>query len=99
MTRFFGKNKSWTEGVSIFPFAFVAGLSFTVPYLLAGLFLGPEFPSLVGGLFGLAFVTTIIKFNILIPKDTWDFDKRTKWPSSWMGNLQISLDQIELTNI
>ena len=38
MTRFFGKNKSWTEGVSIFPFAFVAGLSFTVPYLLAGLF-------------------------------------------------------------
>ena len=99
MTRFFGKNKSWTEGVSIFPFAFIAGLSFTVPYLLAGLFLGPEFPSLVGGLLGLAVVTTIIKFNILIPKDTWDFDQRTKWPSSWMGNLQTSLEQIETKKI
>ena len=39
MTRFFGKNKSWTEGLSIFPFAIFAALSFTIPYLITGIFL------------------------------------------------------------
>ena len=38
MTRFFGKNKSWLEGLSILPFAFFSALSFTIPYLLAGIF-------------------------------------------------------------
>src|SRR5690625_2175211 len=30
MTRFFGKNKSWKEGLSIIPFALFGGLAFTV---------------------------------------------------------------------
>ena len=30
-TRFFGKNKSWTEGLSIVPFAIFGGLAFTIP--------------------------------------------------------------------
>ncbi|KOO12428.1 lactate permease, partial [Vibrio xuii] len=46
LTRFFGKNKSWTEGLDILPFAIFAGLSFTIPYALTGVFLGAEFPSL-----------------------------------------------------
>ena len=45
LTRFFGKNRSWTEGLSIFPFAIFGGLAFTVPYTLTGIFLGPEFPN------------------------------------------------------
>ncbi len=85
MTRFFGKNKSWTEGLSIFPFAIFAALSFTLPYLLAGVFLGPEFPSIIGGLFGLFIVTIAIKKKILIPKDTWDFEPSEKWPKNWFG--------------
>ncbi|TXZ88642.1 hypothetical protein FXE50_00470, partial [Vibrio cholerae] len=32
--------------------------AFTVPYALTGVFLGPEFPSLMGGLVGLAIVVT-----------------------------------------
>ena len=44
MTRFFGKNKSWLEGISIFPFAIFSAFSFTIPYVIAGIFLGPEFP-------------------------------------------------------
>ncbi|NIR45778.1 MAG: L-lactate permease, partial [Gemmatimonadetes bacterium] len=48
MTRFFGRNRSWTEGLSILPFALFGGLAFTVPYTLTGLLLGPEFPSLLG---------------------------------------------------
>ena len=56
MTRFFGKNKSWTEGLSILPFAIFAALSFTIPYVITGIFLGPEFPSIIGGLIGLGIV-------------------------------------------
>ena len=89
MTRFFGKNKSWLEGLSILPFAFFSALSFTIPYLLAGIFLGPEFPSIIGGLLGLIIVTTAIKRHFLIPKDTWDFPKDSEWPSYWLGELKI----------
>ena len=90
MTRFFGKNKSWLEGLSILPFAIFSALSFTIPYLLAGIFLGPEFPSIIGGLLGLIIVTTAIKRRFLIPKDTWDFPKDSNWPSYWLGELKIS---------
>ena len=90
MTRFFGKNKSWTEGLSILPFAIFAALSFTIPYVITGIFLGPEFPSIIGGLIGLGIVTTLIKLNMLIPKDTWDFPNASSWPKSWLGNFEIS---------
>jgi lactate permease len=56
-TRFFGTRKSWTEGLSILPFAVLGGLAFTVPYTLTGIFLGPEFPSLLGAPVGLILVT------------------------------------------
>ena len=80
MTRFFGKNKSWVEGITIVPFAIFAGLSFTIPYLFAGIFLGPEFPSILGGLTGLLVVAFAIKFNFLVPKDKWDFLPLSEWP-------------------
>ena len=90
MTRFFGKNKSWLEGLSILPFAIFSALSFTIPYLLAGIFLGPEFPSIIGGLLGLIIVTTAIKKHFLIPRDTWDFPQDFEWPSYWLGELKIT---------
>ena len=92
MTRFFGKNKLWTEGFSIIPFAIFSALSFTIPYVLAGVFLGPEFPSIIGGLIGLAIVTIAIKFKFLVPKDSWDFPPTSEWPTTWLGNIHISFD-------
>ena len=89
MTRFFGKNKSWTEGLSIFPFTIFASLSFTIPYLITGIFLGPEFPSILGGLFGLFIVTIAVK-RFLIPQDSWNFLPKSNWPKSWLGNINIS---------
>ena len=90
MTRFFGKNKSWTEGLSIFPFTIFASLSFTIPYLITGIFLGPEFPSILGGLFGLFIVTIAVKKRFLIPQDSWNFLPKSNWPKSWLGNINIS---------
>ena len=89
MTRFFGKNKSWIEGLSIFPFAIFSAFSFTIPYVISGLFLGPEFPSIIGGLVGLCIVILAIKLKVFLPKDTWDFSPSTDWPSHWMGNINI----------
>lgn len=48
LTRFFGATRSWTEGLSILTFTLGGGLTFTVPYVLFGFFLGTEFPSLLG---------------------------------------------------
>ncbi len=86
MTRFFGKRKSWTEGLSIFPFALFAGLCFTVPYMLTGIFLGPEFPSLFGSLLGLLVVIPLAKSGFLIPKKAWDFQPENTWPQEWIGH-------------
>ena len=99
MTRFFGTKKSWFEGISIFPFAIFSALCFTIPYSLTGIFLGPEFPSIFGGLIGLGIVTLAIKFNFLKPKDTWDFPSQKKWPTSWIGNIKISDSEMKNKNI
>ncbi|ELG2042456.1 L-lactate permease [Vibrio fluvialis] len=95
LTRFFGKNRSWTEGLSILPFALFAGLAFTVPYALTGVLLGPEFPSLVGGLFGLTIVVTAAKKGFLVPKQSWDFRPEDEWPAEWLGSLKMELDDIK----
>ncbi|ROV60637.1 L-lactate permease [Vibrio ponticus] len=91
LTRFFGKNKSWREGLDILPFALFAGVAFTVPYALTGVFLGAEFPSLIGGLFGLAIVVSAAKKGFLVPKTKWDFESEDKWPAEWLGSLKIDL--------
>ena len=98
MTRFFGKNKSWLEGMSIFPFAIFSAFSFTIPYVITGIFLGPEFPSIIGGLVGLAIVTFSIKKNFLIPKDSWNFPSSSHWPVSWKGGIEIPLKRSKKIN-
>lgn len=95
MTRFFGKNKSWKEGFELFPFAIFAGLSFTIPYLLTGIFLGPEFPSLLGSLIGLSIVVSAAKKGFLLPEKTWNFPDRNTWPKSWFGTLNVRSERPE----
>jgi len=58
----------------------------TIPYLLVAYFLGPEFPSLLGGLIGLAIVVPAAKAGWLMPKgEPWDFGDREKWDEEWTG--------------
>ncbi len=90
MGRFFGRRRSWADGLSILPFALFSGLCFTIPYMLTGIFLGPEFPTLVGSLIGLAIVIPLARKGFLLPQDTWDFPEREIWPAEWEGQ---KLDQ------
>ncbi len=95
LTRFFGKNKSWKEGLDILPFAIFAGLAFTVPYALTGVLLGPEFPALVGGLVGLAIVVTATRKGFLVPKSTFEFPEEKSWPAEWLGSLTIHKEDLK----
>ncbi len=94
LTRFFGKEKSWRAGFEVLPFALFSGLAFTLPYVFTGVFLGPEFPSLLGGLVGLAIVTTAARFNFLTPSSTWDFADAKDWPAEWIGTIEMKLDDL-----
>ena len=94
LTRYFGKEKSWRAGLAVLPFALFAGFAFTTPYVLTGIFLGPEFPSLLGGLTGLGIVTLAARYNFLTPKQTWDFAPSSEWPAQWLGSIEIKVDQL-----
>ena len=94
LTRYFGRNKSWLEGLAVAPFAVFAGVAFVIPYAAAGVFLGPEFPSMIGALVGLVIVVPAAKAGFLMPKKTWDFTDAKDWPVSWMGSIEIKLDTL-----
>ena len=87
LTGFFGERKSFAEGLKIWPFAIYASLAMTVPYVLVAFLAGPEFPSLLGGLLGLALVMFTSSKGFLMPKDTFDFGPRASWEERWMGKV------------
>lgn len=87
LTRFFGEKRSFAEGLKAWKFAIFAGIAFTVPYYLVARFLGPEFPSLVGGFIGLLLVVPAAKRNWFVPKETFDFPERSQWESHWVGTI------------
>ena len=89
MTRFFGEKKSIRDGLAIWPYALFAGFCFVAPYTLVALFLGPEFPSLLGGLIGLAILIPATQAGFLVPKKSWDFPKKESWEKNWMGSISM----------
>lgn len=94
LTRFFGANRSWSEGVSIIPFALFGGVAFVVPYVVFGTFLGPEFPSLLGAPVGLLVVVLVARRGWLLPKDHWDFPERASWNPEWISGLEDELADV-----
>ena len=91
MTRFFGAKRSFEDGFKVWKFAIFAAFSMTIPYLLVATFLGPEFPSMFGGMIGLAIVVTAAKAGFLMPKgEPWDFDDKKNWDEEWTGSLQTA---------
>jgi lactate permease len=85
LTRFFGEHRSWREGLAVWRFALLAGFSFTVPYALLGVYAGPEFPSLAGGLIALALTVCAARHGIAVPREAWHFPEQDRWPDAWLG--------------
>ncbi|MBN2216685.1 MAG: L-lactate permease [Pirellulales bacterium] len=87
LTRFFGANRSWREGLAVWKFALFAGLAFTIPYTLLGVFVGPEFPSLLGGLVALGLTVAAARLGWFQPKEPWDFPPESDWLAEWRGSV------------
>ena len=93
LTRFFGAKRSWREGLAVWKFALFAGFAFTVPYVLFGVFLGPEFPSLLGGLLALALTVAAAKAGWFQPREVWDFPPESAWEPDWRSSFPPSADE------
>lgn len=78
LTRFFSEEKSWWPAMQLAPFALLGGLAFTLPAYGVAWLLGPEFPSILGALTGLALMSTLARYRILLPKQTWYFSAEDK---------------------
>ncbi len=53
-------------------FALFSGLAFTVPAWVINFIAGPEFPSVIGALVGMAIVIPVAKKGYLLPKQPWN---------------------------
>ena len=99
LTRFFGKNKTFREGLAVWKFAIFASLAMVIPYVIVAYTLGPEFPSLFGSLVGLAVVTTAARRGFLMPRkeDHWEFDDKENWDPEWIGKTEVTIDDEKTT--
>lgn len=94
LTGFFGKNRSFKEGFGAWKFAIFGGLCVSIPYVLSAYFLGPQFPSLLGGLIGITPAVFAAKKGWFMPKDTvWQFPKESEWDESWKGIINIDTEE------
>ncbi len=78
--------RSAIAGLSAWKFALFAGAAFTVPYTLTALWLGPEFPTLIGGIVGLSLVIPVARRGWLLPPTRWDFPPPAQWPDAWQAS-------------
>ncbi len=89
MTRFFGKNKSWAEGFRAWKYCLLASVCFCVPYLLLAWTVGPELPSLLGGIIGLGILVYLTRKGVCVPTDgVWRFAPNEEWDSDWSGEIK-----------
>ncbi len=85
MTRIFGNKGSLWEGAAVWPLALISGFSFTIPSYLTALLLGPELPSIIGGLVGLSLVIFLVSRGHFLPSHSWDFPPSRLWRKDWGG--------------
>ncbi|MCJ2165018.1 MULTISPECIES: L-lactate permease [unclassified Pseudodesulfovibrio] len=89
ITRFFGPERSWKPGLAAWKFCIFAAISFSVPYLFFAWNVGPEFPSLIGGLVGLGIIIFGAKMGFCMPKTAWNFGDPAKWDPEWTGSVSV----------
>ena len=91
---FFGEKRRFGDGLAVWKFALFAAFAMTIPSVTVAALLGPEFPSLLGGLTGLVIVMFASSRGFLMPKKIWDFPPRERWSPSWMGSLAPATDDL-----
>ncbi len=84
---------SLRKGFAIWPLALFGGLCFTIPQALIAMVLGPELPTLLGALIGLAVFIPLVKRGFLVPRDTWDFPDHQSWPGEWEGEIKAGSER------
>ncbi len=89
--RYFGKRRSIVDGVRAWPWAFAAGAFLVVPYVSAAWLLGPEFPSLLGGLTGLVLMVLLVR--VARTRSEWEFLDRAEWPAEWNGTIELHREE------
>jgi lactate permease len=99
MTRIFGRRRSFQEGLAAAPFALFAGMAFVVPYMISSIYLGPEFPSMVGGLIGLPIVITAARRGFLVPAQVWTFAAEEEWPPEWRGAVRMEVSAAKVPSL
>ena len=88
ITRLFGPNRSWSDGFAAWKFCVFAATAFIIPYMLMAWFMGPELPSMIGGLVGLGIIITGAKHGFCVPKgEAWTFGDPQKWEKNWTGTI------------
>lgn len=83
LTVIFSSEPDWRSAVSEWKFLLFAGAAFVVPYFLTAMFIGPEFPTLVGGMVGLLLVITAVSRGWFPIQRAWDFPEANQWLESW----------------
>lgn len=99
ITRNFGPARSWRDGLAAWKFCLFTAVAFMVPYLYFAMYVGPEFPALLGSLFSLAIVILGAKRNLFTPRDGFSFPPQTQWEKSWTGALKVSSDSSPSQNM
>jgi lactate permease len=87
LTRYFGRRRSWSEGLEVWKFSLFASLAFTLPYVGSAFLIGEEFPALLGGLVGLGIVLPVARQGWLQPRRPWDFGPQSGWEAQWTGDI------------
>lgn len=90
LTRFWGARKSWIEGLQVWKFALLAGLSFTGFSALTAIFLGPEFPAILGSLLSLILMVSLAKRGIFVPKMSWTISGEGETRTQTKPGLKLS---------
>ncbi|MEO0408849.1 MAG: L-lactate permease, partial [Cyanobacteria bacterium P01_A01_bin.135] len=89
LTLGFGSRPSLRSTLSEWRFLLFSGAAFVVPYGLTALLLGPEFPTLMGGLVGLSLVITAVRRGWFPVQRPWDFPHPETWPESWSSHRRV----------
>ncbi|RCV56173.1 L-lactate permease [Marinitenerispora sediminis] len=95
---YYGGPGGVAEGLRVWPFALFSAFALTVPSVLYNAFLGVEFTSLLGALTGLLIVVAAARRGFLLPRTTWDFPPRERWPARWSGGLDPGSEDVAVAD-